>query len=91
MDMWGCGVCGAPGQHRPATYDEARSFWRAKGIDGAAPPGLDVHSLIRCWAPMDLPNRSRCECETAWVRNAADEKWRAIVRLPSDFVASVSG
>lgn len=91
MDTLGCAVCKSPAHNRAATDEEARSFWRAKGVDGAAPQGMEVRSLLHCSKPMDMPQRASCECETAWVRNAPDEEWRPIVRIPSDFVASVSG
>ncbi|MDP9236384.1 MAG: hypothetical protein M3P30_03130 [Chloroflexota bacterium] len=89
MDAFGCGVCKSPTQIREATREEADQFWLAKGIDGAVPEGLEVRSLVRCSELMDLPNPRFCECQTAWVRNAPEEEWRAIVRLPRDFVASV--
>ncbi len=91
MDTLGCAVCKSPAHNRAATADEAKAFWRAKGIDGSAPAGMEVRSLIRCLKLIKLPNREECACETAWVRDAADEEWRPIVRIPSDFVASVSG
>jgi hypothetical protein len=91
MDTFDCGMCRSPGQNRSATPQEAESFWGAKGVGGAAPEGMEVRALIRCSARIDLPNRDVCACETAWVRNAPDEEWRPIVRLPRDFVASVSG
>jgi hypothetical protein len=91
MDAFGCGVCKSAGLNREATAEEGDQFWRAKGIDGAVPEGLEVRTLIRCSNSMDLPSRRSCECETAWVRNAPEEAWRAIVRLPGDFVASVVG
>ena len=91
MDTLGCGVCKSIGENRPATDAEAKEFWRAKGSEGAAPAGMEVRSLVRCSKLINLPNRSTCDCETAWVRNAPEEDWRAIVRLPRDFVASVGG
>ena len=91
MDTLGCGVCKSSAHNRAATADEAKAFWRARGIDGAAPVGLEVRSLIRCSKWINMPHRNLCECETAWVRNSPDEEWRPIVRIPSDFVASVSG
>jgi hypothetical protein len=91
MGTFGCGVCKSTARNREATPEEADQFWRAKGIEGAVPEGMEVQSLIRCSNVMDLPNRRSCECETAWVRNPPEEEWRAIVRLPRDFVASVVG
>lgn len=91
MDTLGCAVCKSAAHNRAATAEEARAFWRAKGVGGAAPEGMEVRSLIHCVKLMHMPNRVACDCETAWVRNAPDEEWRPIVRIPSDFVASVSG
>ena len=91
MDTLGCAVCKSPAHNRTATDEEARLFWRAKGVDGAAPRGMEVRSLLHCSKLINMPHRASCECETAWVRNAPDEEWRPIVRIPSDFVASVTG
>ena len=91
MDTLGCAVCKSPAHNRAATDEEARLFWRAKGVDGVTPAGMEVRALLHCSKPMDMPQRASCECETAWVRDASDEAWRPIVRIPSDFVASVSG
>ena len=89
MDTLGCAVCKSPGHNRSATHEELVAFWRAKGVDGAAPEGMEVRSVIRCSKRINLPPRDLCDCETAWVRNGPDEAWRPIVRIPSDFVASV--
>jgi hypothetical protein len=91
MDAAGCGVCKSVAHTRPATAEEAGGFWQAKGIDAAVPEGMEVQVVLHCSNLMDLPNRRFCECETAWVRNATDEDWRPIVRLPHDFVATVVG
>jgi hypothetical protein len=91
MDTLGCAVCKSAAHNRAATADEANAFWRAKGIDGAAPEGMEVRSLIHCLKLINMRGRKACDCETAWVRNSPDEEWRPIVRIPSDFVASVSG
>ena len=91
MDTLGCAVCKSAAHNRAAKADEASAFWRAKGIDGAAPEGMEVRSLIHCLKLINMRGRKLCDCETAWVRNSPDEEWRPIVRIPSDFVASVSG
>ena len=91
MDTLGCGVCRSPGDNRSVTTVEASEFWLAKGNEGAVPEGMEVRSLIRCSKFINLPNRSICDCVTAWVRNSPDEEWRPIVRLPRDFVANVAG
>ena len=91
MDTLGCAVCKSAAHNRAATAEEASAFWRAKGVDGAAPEGMEVRSLIHCLKLIDMRGRKPCDCETAWVRNSSDEEWRPIVRIPSDFVASVSG
>lgn len=91
MDTLGCAVCKSAAHNRTATADEASRFWRAKGIDGSAPEGMEVRSLIHCLKLINMRGRKQCDCETAWVRNSPDEEWRPIVRIPSDFVASVSG
>ena len=90
MDMQGCAVCKSPGHNRSVTTDEAHAFWSAKGIDGAPAEGMEVRSVIHCFKLINLPNRDTCGCETAWVRNSADEDWRPIVRIPADFIASVA-
>ncbi len=91
MDTLGCAVCKSEAYNRAASAEEAQAFWSAKGVDGAAPEGMEVRSVIHCLKLINMPNRQACDCETAWVRNAPDEEWRPIVRIPSDFVASVSG
>lgn len=91
MDTLGCAVCKSPAHNRSATPGELVAFWQAKGINGAAPEGMEVRSVIHCSKWINMPGRELCGCETAWVRNAPDEQWRPIVRIPSDFVASVSG
>ena len=90
MDMMGCGVCKSPGHNRSLTGEESTAFWAQKGVSGAAPEGMEVRSTVICFKLISLPNRDTCGCETAWVRNAPDEAWRAIVRIPSSFVAGVS-
>lgn len=86
----GCGVCKSAGHDRPLTREEAAAFWAQKGVAGAVPEGMEVLLLLTCAKRIDLPNRDVCGCETAWVRNAPDEAWRPIVRIPSTFVAGVS-
>ncbi len=85
-----CGVCKSADHGRPLTTEEAGVFWAQKGVGGAVPEGMEVLSLATCSKRIDLPNRDECGCETAWVRNAPDEPWRSIVRIPATFVAGVA-
>jgi hypothetical protein len=90
MDTMGCGVCKSPGHNQSLAGEDLAAFWLAKGVTGGAPEGMEVRSVVRCWKRINMPNRDECGCETAWVRNAPNEAWRPIVRIPSTFVAGVS-
>ena len=90
MDTLGCPKCKSSGHNRTATHEEAVAFWRANGVDGAAPDGLDVRSLIVCSKRINL-HGDLCGHITAWVRKTPGEEWWPIVWSPNDSVAGVSG
>jgi hypothetical protein len=90
VDLHGCGVCKSSAHNRNAGQREETEFWAAKGIEGRSPEGMQVRSVIVCTNRLNLPARDVCGCMTAWVRDAADDDWRAVVKIPSDFVASVA-